>query len=88
MENREKPKDRKKKSMTEDDIDSGRRNKALDFEDVNLKLKQYSNRKSSSKNKLDNLDSPATEGTQKLNSDNKNIPSKNNQPNPNNINIE
>jgi hypothetical protein len=29
-----KAKARKKKSMTEDDLDSGKRNKALDFEDV------------------------------------------------------
>jgi hypothetical protein len=29
-----KPKDKKRKSMTEDDLDSGKRNKSLDFEDV------------------------------------------------------
>jgi len=29
-----KPKEKKRKSMTEDDLDSGKRNKSLDFEDV------------------------------------------------------
>ena len=29
-----KPKEKRKKSMTEDDIDYGKRNKSLDFEDV------------------------------------------------------
>ena len=29
-----KPKEKRKKSMTEDDLDGGKRNKSLDFEDV------------------------------------------------------
>jgi hypothetical protein len=33
-ENKQQPKEKKKKSYTEDDLDSGKRNKSLEFEDV------------------------------------------------------
>jgi len=68
--------------MTEDDLDSGKRNKSLEFED-------YSSKKNnSSLNKLDNMDSQKSvkEVKEKQNND-KNVQAKNTSQN-NNINIE
>ena len=90
-----KAKEKKKKSMTEEDLDGGKRNKAMDFEDV-LQEKfntQYSSKRKSTKNKLDNLDNPTSqvENSSKTNNNDKNYPMKNssqNNNNNNNINIE
>jgi len=79
-----KPKEKKKKSFTEDDLDSGsgKRNKSLEFED-------YSNQKSG-KSKLDNLDNNPPQKS-KINDANQKLsnagPNKNTNQN-NNINIE
>jgi len=78
-ERKEKPKEKKKKSLTEDDIDSGKRNKSLEFED-------YSNAKKSNKNKLDTFDNKTEAATKQ--STEKNLPLKENINQNNNINIE
>jgi len=65
--------------MTEDDLDSGKRNKSLEFED-------YASKKS--KNNLDNFDKQNVQEPSQKQSNEKSLPIKNNDNQNNNINIE